>query len=107
MGFKIPKRTHPRIVAKRKKLFALLKAHYKEDAAATTWPHEYDAGQHAEDDVYVSEHTSRIWNIVIGDYLADKGFHIEDTLIDFGAGLFRPPTRLKKLKTHILKCEQL
>jgi hypothetical protein len=59
------------------------------------WPFDYAGGQHDGDDPMWSLRAARRWEVLAGDYLADKGFRIQAFLARYLAGLYKPPHRLR------------
>ena len=52
---------------------------------------DYAGGQHDGDNPRWSLEEARIWRVLAGDYLADKGFRIHDMLARYNASLYKPP----------------
>ena len=89
-------RTNPAQAAKLQKLAASWqKDTGRPGGLDTLWTADFDGGQHDGDDPLWSMAQARRWNILQGDYLADKGFRIHSLLHRFHAGLYKPPHRLR------------
>jgi hypothetical protein len=67
----------------------------REMGAQVQFPAEFNGGQKDVDPPLLSLERARVWNVLRGSYLADKGFLIHDMLARYSAGLYKPPTRLK------------
>jgi hypothetical protein len=91
-------RDNPIMQAKINRLFDYLRSKDAKGrlcAGAIQHPTYFNGGQHDGDHPLFSLEQGRVWKVLPGDYLADKGFKIHDMLARYSAGLYKPPTRLK------------
>jgi hypothetical protein len=78
------------------RLFDLVNRDYdRASGGEIQYPTSYNGGQADGDAPSFSYEEARIWKVLAGDYLADKGFKIHDMLARYSAGLYKPPHRLR------------
>jgi hypothetical protein len=89
-------RDNPIMVEKIDRLFSHLQKVDSKNRApggAVQFPTSFNGGQSDSDSPLYSMEQARIWKVLPGDYMADKGFKIHDMLHRWSAGLYKPPHR--------------